>query len=135
MLFCFYFLNFNNRDGKVAIVIMSGGQGTRLKLKGPKGVVDIGLPSHFSLFEYHIRNIMRVCNEAWRLDENFENSSDMKVTGDEENDENSNNKYVEVCLMTSIENDDEIKSYFSNHNFFNYPPEKSLKIYLYGERL
>ena len=82
---------------KVGAVLLAGGQGTRLGLDKPKGMLNVGVHKDLYLFECLINNILDV----------------VKITG----------HYIPLYIMTSVKNNDETVLFFEEHNYFGYNPE------------
>ena len=113
------------KEGKLAVVTMAGGQGTRLGHNGPKGTFDLGLESHKSIFEILCDTLKRAQKEydalpwykKWFRDNPF-----YRITDEQ--------KQNELCLSNcamffsySMEEDKlfDVKKYFQG-----YYPNKSL---------
>lgn len=86
------------KEGKLAVVTMAGGQGTRLGHDGPKGTYDIGLDSHKSLFEL-------LCDTLKEAKKKY-------------------GVVVPWYIMTSKENNAKTIEFFEKNNYFNYPKIK-----------
>ena len=85
------------RAGKVAAMLLAGGQGTRLGCTGPKGVVNIGINRELYIFEQLFCNALDVVKEA--------------------------GTFFPFFIMTSDKNHEETVSFLTEHNFFGYNKE------------
>lgn len=88
------------RAGKVAAVLLAGGQGTRLGSDLPKGMFDIGVTRELTIFEQQMDNIRRVTEKA----------------GIE----------FRIFVMTSFKNDAVTREFFEKKNYFGYDKNKIL---------
>lgn len=85
------------KSGKLAVVTMAGGQGTRLGHNGPKGTYDLGLSNHKSIFEILCDTLILAKNTYG-------------IT-------------IPWYLMTSNENNLATINFFEEHNYFGYPKD------------
>ncbi|MEN6475187.1 MAG: UDPGP type 1 family protein [Syntrophaceae bacterium] len=79
-------------QGKLAVVVVAGGQGSRLGISGPKGIVPVSPVKGKSLFQIHAEKILA-------LHRRYGGS-------------------IPFFIMTSRDNDAETRSFFNAHAYF-----------------
>lgn len=80
--------------GKVGAVLLAGGQGTRLGLDKPKGMLNVGINKELYLFEQLINNLMQV----------------VRKTG----------AWIPLFVMTSEKNNEDTTTFFKANKYFGY---------------
>jgi UDP-N-acetylglucosamine/UDP-N-acetylgalactosamine diphosphorylase len=84
------------RAGKIAAVLVAGGQASRLGFDKPKGEYPIGPVSQKSLFQLHAEKLLATARRY--------------------------RTRIPWYIMTSDTNDGEIRAFFEQNNLFGYPP-------------
>ncbi len=79
-------------QGKLAVVVVAGGQGSRLGISGPKGIVPVSPVKGKSLFQIHAEKILAL----------------QRLYGGS----------IPFFIMTSRDNDAETRSFFEGHAYF-----------------
>lgn len=93
-------------QGRVAVLIVAGGQGTRLGYDGPKGNYPIGPVSGSSLFRFHARKVLAMGRKY--------------------------GKNLPLLVMTSPDNDAATRDHFHAHRYFGLDPNK-IRFFVQGQ--
>ncbi|CAN8287488.1 unnamed protein product [Cochlearia groenlandica] len=96
-------------EGKLCVLLLSGGQGTRLGSSDPKGCFDIGLPSGKSLFQIQAERILCVQRLAAQA---------MSKAGP------TRPAKIHWYIMTSQFTHEPTQKFFESHKYFGLEPDQ-----------
>ncbi len=85
------------KDGKLCLLLLAGGQGTRLGHDKPKGCFNMGITKEMSIFSLLMSHTLKITQEA--------------------------NTWIHMYIMTSDINYEDTTCFFKEHNYFGYNPE------------
>ncbi|RCV29619.1 hypothetical protein SEVIR_6G025300v4 [Setaria viridis] len=94
-------------EGKLAVVLLAGGQGTRLGSSDPKGCFSIGLPSRKSLFQLQAERILCIQKLAAQC-----------------TDAPGSTVQIHWYIMTSPFTDEATRKFFETHRYFGLEPNQ-----------
>ncbi|KAF9416734.1 UDP-N-acetylglucosamine pyrophosphorylase [Podila epigama] len=104
-------------NNKTAVVLLAGGQGTRLGSALPKGCYrDIGLPSHKTLFQLQAERIQRLQEMARTY------KAQQQQTGGKPIDSVLPSVVVTWCIMTSGATRRQTEHFLQEHDYFGLDP-------------
>lgn len=85
------------KDGKLCLLLLAGGQGTRLGHDKPKGCFNMGITKEMSIFSLLMEHTLKVVKES--------------------------NTWIHMYIMTSDINYDDTTEFFKEHSYFGYNPD------------
>lgn len=116
-------------SGQVAMVVLAGGQGTRLGSSSPKGLYDIGLPSKKSLFQLQAEKIRAIAKLASHANHTISTSSSSTLSSSSSS--SSSNlpiPSIPYVILTSEATEQATREFFAAHAFFGLPERDVLFI-------
>lgn len=85
------------QNGELALVLLAGGQGTRLGFTGPKGTFNVGITKDLYIFQLLIEHTIDIVNMS--------------------------GAWIHFFIMTNEKNHTDTTTFFEEHEYFGYNPD------------